>query len=57
MPVNKATKDPVEETKIIKAEMNFVLRKKLFTMKKKILLFYVKFLVNNQFVRAEISVE
>ena len=55
-PVNKETVDTVEETKIIKAEMNFVL-KKLFTMKKRVLLFYVKFLVNNQFAHAEISVE
>ena len=49
--------DTVEETKIIKAEMNFVLRKNFFTMKKRVLLFYVKFLVNNQFAHAEISVE
>ena len=34
MPVSKATVDTAEETKIIKAEMNFVLRKKTFTMKK-----------------------
>ena len=37
MPVNKATVDTTEEqrlTTITKAEMNFVLRKKLFTMKK-----------------------
>ena len=46
-PVSKETVDTVEETKIIKTEMNFVLRKKLFTMKKRVLLFYVKFLVNN----------
>ena len=39
--------DTVEETKIIKAEMNFVLSKNFFTMKKRVLLFYVKFLVNN----------
>ena len=45
--VNKATVDTAEETKIIKAEMNFVLRKKPFAMKKRVLLFYVKFLVNS----------
>ena len=33
--------------KIIKAEMNFILRKNPFTMKKRVLLFFVKFLVNN----------
>ena len=36
MPVNKATVDTTEEqrlTTIIKAEMNFVLRKKPFSMK------------------------
>ena len=50
MPVNKATVDNAKETKIttiIKAEMNLVLRKKPFTMKKRVLLFFVKFLVNN----------
>ena len=56
-PVSKETVDTVEETKIIKTEMNFVLRKKLFTMKKWVLLFHGKFLVNNQFARAKISVE
>ena len=37
--------------------MNFVLRKKPFTMKKWVLLFHGKFLVNNQFARAKINVE
>ena len=56
-PAKKVTVDTAEETKIIKAEMNFVLRKKPFTMKKWVLLFHGKFLVNNQFARAKISVE
>ena len=47
MPVNKATVDTAEETKIIKSEMNFVLRKKTLHNEKRVLLFYVKFLVNN----------
>ena len=49
-PVNKATVNNAKQTKIatiIKAEMNLVLRKRPFTMKKRLLLFFVKFLVNN----------
>ena len=52
--------DTATETKInnnLKAEMNVVLRKKPFTIKKRVLLFFVKFLVSNQFARAKISVE
>ena len=58
--VNKATVILVKKrrlTTIIKTEMNFVLGKKPFTMKKWVLLFHGKFLVNNQFARAKISVE
>ena len=47
MPVNKATVDNAKEMKIIKAEMNFVSRKKTLHNEKRVLLFFVKFLVNN----------
>ena len=46
---NKATVDNAKETltTIIKSEMNFVSRKKPFTMKKRVLLLVLTFLVNN----------
>ena len=47
---NKATVDTAKEIKInniFKAEMNFVLRKKTLHDEKRVLLFLVKFLVNN----------
>ena len=48
-PGNKATVDNAKETltTIIKSEMNFVSRKKPFTMKKRVLLLVLTFLVNN----------
>ena len=57
MLVNKVTVDTAVGTKIIKAEMNFILRKKTLHNEKRVLLFYVKFLVNNYFAHAEISIE
>ena len=59
-PVNKATVDNAKERKlatIIKAERDSDLRKKTFHNEKGVLLFFMKFLVNNQFARAKISVE
>ena len=50
MQENKATVDTANEIKInniFKAEMNFVLRKKNLHDEKRVLLFFVKFLVNN----------
>ena len=48
-PGNKATVYNAKETltTIIKSEMNFVSRKKPFTMKKRVLLLVLTFLVNN----------
>ena len=43
-------------TTIIKAEMT-CFKKKTFTMKERVLFFFVKFLVNNWFARAKTSVE
>ena len=50
MPVNKATVDNAKETKINnnhKSRNEFCFKKKTLHNEKRVLLFYVKFLVNN----------
>ena len=57
---NKATVDTAKEIKInniFKAEMNFVLRKKTLHDERRVLLFFVKFLVNNYIAHGKISIK
>ena len=59
-PVNKATVDNAKETKINnnhKSRNEFCFKKKTLHNEKRVLLLFVKFLVNSWFAQAKISVE